>query len=132
MSQSDFSTIPFQCVSSCKIIRHHYCAVWHQSYDLFDFVEYLIIKHLIQILLPVGVIAGAVCAVVLFVLLVCLAVFIFLKRPDIIRLVLPHLLYLEYFSEMNSIKLRELFLLISHSRQKTFIGGSKQSNKKFK
>ncbi|XP_054454958.1 receptor-type tyrosine-protein phosphatase H-like isoform X2 [Anoplopoma fimbria] len=51
---------------------------------------------------PRGVIAGAVIAVVLFCLLVCLALFIFFKRPDII------------------------------SRKKAFIGGSRQANKKIK
>ncbi|XP_042363483.1 receptor-type tyrosine-protein phosphatase H-like isoform X5 [Plectropomus leopardus] len=51
---------------------------------------------------PRGVIAGSVFAVLLFVILVCVAVFIFLKRPDII------------------------------SRKKSFIGGSKQTNKKSK
>ncbi|XP_042363480.1 receptor-type tyrosine-protein phosphatase H-like isoform X2 [Plectropomus leopardus] len=50
---------------------------------------------------PRGVIAGSVFAVLLFVILVCVAVFIFLKRPDIIR-------------------------------KKSFIGGSKQTNKKSK
>ncbi|KAM9336637.1 receptor-type tyrosine-protein phosphatase H-like [Symphorus nematophorus] len=49
---------------------------------------------------PSGVIAGSVFGVLLFVVLVCLAVFIFLKRPDII------------------------------SRKKQFIGGSKVSHKK--
>ncbi|XP_037610798.1 receptor-type tyrosine-protein phosphatase H-like isoform X6 [Sebastes umbrosus] len=51
---------------------------------------------------PRGVIAGAVFAVLLFCVLVCLAVFIFFKRPDII------------------------------SRKKQFIGGSKQPKKKCK
>ncbi|TDG98222.1 hypothetical protein EPR50_G00214830 [Perca flavescens] len=51
---------------------------------------------------PRGVIAGSVFAVLLFGVLVCLAVLIFLKRPDII------------------------------SRKKPFIGGSRQSNKKCK
>ncbi|XP_049916556.1 receptor-type tyrosine-protein phosphatase H-like isoform X4 [Epinephelus moara] len=51
---------------------------------------------------PRGVIAGSVFAVLLFAILVCLAVFIFLKRPDII------------------------------SRKKSFIGGSRQANKKCK
>ncbi|XP_049916554.1 receptor-type tyrosine-protein phosphatase H-like isoform X2 [Epinephelus moara] len=50
---------------------------------------------------PRGVIAGSVFAVLLFAILVCLAVFIFLKRPDIIR-------------------------------KKSFIGGSRQANKKCK
>ncbi|KAG7239064.1 hypothetical protein INR49_030224, partial [Caranx melampygus] len=47
---------------------------------------------------PTGVIAGSVLAVLLFVVLVCLAAFILLKKPDFIR-------------------------------KKTFIGGSKQSDK---
>ncbi|XP_074477043.1 receptor-type tyrosine-protein phosphatase H-like isoform X6 [Sebastes fasciatus] len=51
---------------------------------------------------PRGVIAGAVFAVLLFCVLVCLAVFIFFKRPDII------------------------------SRKKQLIGGSKQPKKKCK
>ncbi|XP_034716486.1 receptor-type tyrosine-protein phosphatase H-like isoform X2 [Etheostoma cragini] len=51
---------------------------------------------------PRGVIAGSVFAVLLFGVLVCLVVFIFWKRPDII------------------------------SRKKAFIGGSRESNKKFK
>ncbi|XP_033467887.2 receptor-type tyrosine-protein phosphatase H-like isoform X1 [Epinephelus lanceolatus] len=51
---------------------------------------------------PRGVIAGSVFAVLLFAILVCLAVFIFLKRPDII------------------------------SRKKSFIGGSRQADKKCK
>nr|XP_046233587.1 receptor-type tyrosine-protein phosphatase H-like isoform X3 [Scatophagus argus] len=51
---------------------------------------------------PRGVIAGAVVAVLLFAVLACLAVFIFLKRPDII------------------------------SRKKSFIGGSKLPEKKCK
>uniref|UniRef100_A0A3Q0SEF5 protein-tyrosine-phosphatase n=1 Tax=Amphilophus citrinellus TaxID=61819 RepID=A0A3Q0SEF5_AMPCI len=41
--------------------------------------------HLIMLLLPLGVIAGSVFAVLLFGLLVALVVFIFLKRPHIIR-----------------------------------------------
>ncbi|XP_051273468.1 receptor-type tyrosine-protein phosphatase H isoform X3 [Dicentrarchus labrax] len=51
---------------------------------------------------PRGVIGGSVFAVLLFIVLVCMAVFIFLKRPDII------------------------------SRKKQFIGGSKVPNKKGK
>ncbi|KAK9530484.1 hypothetical protein VZT92_011980 [Zoarces viviparus] len=51
---------------------------------------------------PRGVIAGAVFAVVIFCLLLCLAFFIFFKRPDII------------------------------GRKKPFIGGSRQPNKKCK
>lgn len=55
-------------------------------------VEYLnVLKSLIQIIPPVGVIAGAVFAVGFFGLLICLAVFIYFKRPDIIRLVMPQL-----------------------------------------
>ncbi|KAM6963463.1 receptor-type tyrosine-protein phosphatase H-like [Tautogolabrus adspersus] len=51
---------------------------------------------------PRGVIAGSIMGVLLFVVLVCMAAFILLKRPDIIR------------------------------RNKPFIGGSKQTDKKLK
>ena len=84
--------------SSLSIFPHflHYCSHPSGKTDnvtvMLGCVEYLITvlyvtKHLIQILLPVGVIAGSVIAVLLFGVLVFLVVFILLKRPDIIRLV---------------------------------------------
>lgn len=75
-------------------------------------VQYLldVTHHLIQILIPVGVIAGSVFAVLLFVALVCLLVIFLLKRPDIIRLVLPHLLpscYLPEIYKSDSVSVSE-------------------------
>lgn len=46
--------------------------------------------HLFMLFLPLGVIAGSVFAVLLFGLLIALVVFIFLKRPHIIKWVKSH------------------------------------------
>lgn len=104
---------PFQCVSWSKIWIIHNC---FSIYRLFWFV------------LPTGVIAGSICAVLIFGILVLL-VFLFLKRPEMIRLVLH--LWLYYPPQTY------LFIRLDHwnspilfqRRNKSLIGGSKLSNK---
>lgn len=73
----------FSCLTDPRGERKRHC------YSIELFRPFYCTCLCIWFLPSAGVIAGAVFAVLIFCLLVFLAVFIFFKRPDIIRLVVP-------------------------------------------